>query len=198
MKKSAQIVFCLLLAGCAALFGWDIHAPGILSENFIHTIHPMGQRVALYVDPKFSQYISKDRGSALSDPQTYHVGEAFLPMLIEGFQQGFEEFIMLEVQPTQDILKQYAIPHTVAVTLKGFDNIKGKPLNRQVITIETEAVIYDSNLNTLAKFNSEGSSDARKVFGKKGGPQVNLNAAAENNILAIVQFVQDWLRDHPA
>lgn len=184
----------LLMAGCATLFGWDIHAPGILSENFNHTIQPMPQRMALYVDPELTRFVSKDKGSAMSDPQTYHVGEAFHPMLIEGFQQGFEEFIMLEVEPTRDVLKQYAIPYVAAVRMKGFDNRKGKPLNRQVITVATETLIYDSDLKVLAKFDSSGSSDSRKVFAKRGGPEVNLNAAIENDILSTVQFIQDWIR----
>lgn len=58
----------------------------------------------------------------------------------------------------------------------------------------TETVILDRNLNVIERFESTGDSEAEKVFAKKGGPQVNLNAAIENNVLAIVQSVQDFLR----
>ena len=73
----------LLLAGCATIFGWDIHAPGVLSNNFFQKVSPVPERVALWMEPGLIPYISKDRGGKTADPQTYHVGEAFGPMLIE-------------------------------------------------------------------------------------------------------------------
>lgn len=201
-KRLSRSIFdiCLILslasgafynAGCASLFGWDIHAPGILSESFTHTIHPTKSRVGLYLDPRLSQAISRDRGSALSDPQTYHIGEALYPMLIEGFQEGFEEFVFLEVEPTPDILKQYGISYLATVEIKGFDNQKGKPLSRQSLTVVTNVSLYNAEMGLLRRFDAKGSSDTRKVFAKKGGPEVNLNAAIENNILATIQFLQD-------
>lgn len=182
-------------AGCASLFGWDIHAPGVLSESFSHAIQPVNSRVALYLDPRLPQALSKDRGSTLSDPQTYHIGEALYPMLIEGFQEGFDEFVFLEMEPTQDILKQYGIPYLATVEIKGFDNQKGKPLSRQSLTVVTRVSLYNSKMDLLRQFDAKGSSDTRKVFAKKGGPEVNLNAAIENNILATIQFLQDVMRD---
>ena len=181
--------------GCATLFGWDIHAPGILSESFTHTIQPQKTRIALYLDPGTPKVISKDRGSVLSDPQTYHLGEALYFMLIEGFQEGFEEFIFLEVEPTPGILKQYGIPYLASVAVTGFDNQKGKPLSRQVLTLTTNISLYDADLKLVRQFEARGSSDTRKVFAKKGGPEVNLNAAIESNVLTTIQFLQDVFTD---
>lgn len=179
----------IFLTGCARLFGWDIHAPGLLSEHFWEQIQPRKERIALYLPGEFLNFKSIKRGGRFADPQTYHVGEAFGPMLVEAFQTGFEEFIFMETEPTPEILKRYGIPHVVFVRVKDFDNrvtLKGQGLG-----IRTEVVVKDSDLNLVARFESEGTSDAEKVFAKKGGPEVNLNAALEHNSASIVQYLQD-------
>lgn len=179
----------ILLTGCARLFGWDIHAPGLLSEHFSEQVRPAKERIALYLPGEFLNFKSTKRGGRFADPQTYHVGEAFGPMLIEAFQTGFEEFIFMEVEPTPEILKRYGIPHVVFVQIKDFDN--RVTLKGQGIGIRTEAVVKDADLNLVARFESEGTSDAEKIFAKKGGPEVNLNAALEHNAASIVQYLQD-------
>ncbi len=174
---------------CARLFGWNIHAPGLLSENFIRQVYPVPTRLALYLDPHLLQYRAANKGSWNADPQTYYVGEALSPMLIEAFQEGFEEFIFMEVEPDAQILKRYGIPYLAAVRIKDFQNRvtwKG-----QAVAVRTETAVFDSGLHLLAKFEATGVSDAEGVFAKKGGPEVNLNAALENNIRGIVQFLQD-------
>ena len=179
-------------AGCAAILGWDIHAPGVLSANFTNQIQTSPARIGLYIPPEVYPYQSKDRGSRTADPQTFHIGEAYAPMLVEGFQSAFEEFIFLETEPTSGILRQYAIPHLAVVRIKGFKNRvtwKG-----QSVSLVTETAVFDTNMNKLARCESRGTSDAQKVFAKKGGPEVNLNAAIENNVLAIVSYLQDSLR----
>ena len=193
-SKTNFILFILIMAnlGCASLFGWKIHAPGTLSQNYFQNITPMEQRIALYFPPELLRYQSTNRGGKLADPQTYYVGEALGPMLIEGFQEGFSEFIFLENEPTVDTLRQYGIPYVVIVRPKSFDN--RVTLKGQAVALTTEAVILDQNLNNLALFESKGVSDARKIFAKKGGPEVNLNAAIENNIQAIVSYLQDSIR----
>lgn len=198
-KRRAFLIFIILpflfffQQGCARLFGWDIHAPGLLSQNFSRQVQPTPVRIALYFPPELLNYQSKDRGGKTADPQTYHVGEALSPMLIEGFQNAFAEFIFLEIEPTAEVMKQYAIPYIVAVQIKYFDN--NVTWRGQAITLVTEALVLDSNLNIVGRFEARGTSDAQKVFSKKGGPQVNLNAAIENNVLAIVQYLQDSIRN---
>jgi hypothetical protein len=186
------ILLVFFQTGCARLFGWNIHAPGVLSENFLADIKPMNERVALYLPPDLLHYTSKDRGGWSADPQTYHLGEALGPMLVEGFQSAFEEFIFMEVEPTAQILKQYAIPYLVVVRIKDFKN--RVTWRGQAITLIAEAIVFDSNLQGVGRFESKGTSDAQKVFAKKGGPEVNLNAALENNVLGIVQYLQDSIR----
>ncbi len=186
------VILSLSQAGCARLFGWDIHAPGILSQNFSYQVKPVPARLALYLPPALMSYQSKDRGGKTADPQTYHVGESLGPMLVEGFQNAFDEFIFLEFEPTPGIMKQYALPYLVVVQIKHFDN--NVTWKGQGITLVTEAVVLDSDLNIAGRFEARGLSDAQKVFAKKGGPQVNLNAAIENNVLAIVQYLQDSIR----
>ncbi|MBI4358631.1 MAG: hypothetical protein HY584_04960 [Candidatus Omnitrophica bacterium] len=181
-----------MYSGCASIFGWDIHAPGILSEDFSKKVKPIPERVALYLPPELLAYVSHDRGGRTADPQTYHVGEALGPMLVEGFQAGFEEFILLETEPTSAILKRYGIPYLVTVRIKNFKN--RVTWGGHAITVATEALVFDSDLKWLGRFESSGASDAEKVFAKKGGPQVNLNAALENNVLAIVEYLQDSMR----
>ena len=181
-----------LQAGCASIFGWDIHAPGILSENFSHSIQPVHGRVALYLPPDLLEYKSYDRGGRTADPQTYHVGEALGPMFIEAFQTSFDEFVFLELEPTPAVLKQYGISHLVVVRIKNFKN--RVTWGGHGVALTTEAVVLDSDLNTLGHFEATGTSEAKKVFAKKGGPQVNLNAAIENNILAIIQYLQDSIQ----
>lgn len=139
-------------------------------------------------------YVSEDRGGKTADPQTYHVGEAYGPMLLEVFQYGFDEFIFLEIPPSKEIVRQYAIPYTVVVRITGFKNEVS--WSGQKISIETETVILSSELNVVEKFRSSGSSDVKRVFSKKGGPQVNLNLAIENNIMSIVEHIQDFLKQH--
>ncbi len=190
-KKSTSFLL-ILFAGCATLFGWDIHAPGIFSQNFSQVIQPAPARVALYLEPGLSKYQSKNKGSRTADPQTYHVGEALAPMLIEGFQEGFQEFIFIETEPTPEILKRYGISHLVAVRVKEFGNKvtwKG-----QSVTLLTEAAVFDQEMNLKATFESRGTSAAIKTFAKKGGPEVNLNLAIENNVLALVEYVQEWVK----
>lgn len=184
--------FVLFQAGCAAIFGWDIHAPGMLSENFSKAVPPVHERVALYLPEDLLAYTSQDRGGRTADPQTYHVGEAFGPMLVEGFQQAFDEFIFLETAPTEAILKQYAIPYLVSVEIKDFRN--RVTWKAHAVSMVTETVVFDSNLRRLGRFEATGTSGAEKVFSKKGGPQVNLNAALENNVSAIIQYLQDSMR----
>lgn len=181
-----------LLPGCAALFGWDIHAPGLLSNAYFTHVPAVPQRIALYIEPALSEYTSTDRGGRFADPQTYHVGEAYQPMIIEAFQHAFEEFIYLEAQPASAIMKQYGIPYLAVVEAAGFHNrvtMKG-----QTLELVTRVHIFNQDLEAVETFEVSGSSDAQKVFAKKGGPQVNLNAALERNITATVQHIHDSLR----
>jgi len=187
-----MIVFVFAHTGCATLFGWDIHAPGILSEGFTQKVSPVNQRIALYVPPSLLTYESTDKGGQFADPQTYYVGDALGPMLVEAFQTGFSEFIFMEVDPTAPMLKQYGIPYLAAVRVKDFRN--RVTLKGQAITLVTETIVFDTDLNLLVRFESRGTSAAQKVFAKKGGPEVNLNAAVENNVLAIVQYLQDGIQ----
>ncbi len=192
MRHNWFFIFSLLIllqSGCARLFGWDIHAPGLLSQNFSEQVHPAKERVALYLSRELLNYRSYDKGGRFADPQIYHVGEAFGPMLIEAFQNGFEEFIYMEVEPVPEILKRYGIPYVVFVQIKDFDN--QVTLKGQTLGIKTETIVKDMDLNLVARFESEGTSDAEKVFAKKGGPEVNLNAALENNAASVVQYLQD-------
>ena len=182
----------LLFSGCAALFGWDIHAPGILSESFVQNVQPSPHRVAFYLDPESWKAVSKNKGGFWADPQTYHVGEAFLPMVIEGFQNGFEEFVFLEVEPSAAILQQYGIEYAAMTKIMGLGN--SVTLKGQALELRTRTAVYDTQMQLLGEFESRGLSDAKKVFAKKGGPEVNLNAAIENNILAMVQYIQDAIR----
>ncbi len=182
----------MLHLSCATLFGWDIHAPGILSSGFSQRVQPISSRVALYIDPSVWNYSSTDRGGRMADPQTFHIGEAYVPMLIEGFQESFEEFIFMEAEPDAAILQRYGINYLAVVKIKKFGNrvtMKG-----QAVQLVSETVVLNSELQPLAHFESSGISDAEKIFAKKGGPEVNLNAALENNILAIVEYLQDAIR----
>ena len=178
------------LTGCASLFGWKVHAPGVLSNEFAQKARPMHERIALYVSPAVLNYESKEKGGALADPQTYYVGEAFGPMLVEAFQAGFSEFIFLETEPTPEILKRYGIPRVAVVRIKDFLN--RVTLKGQMLTLVTETAVLDRNLRPLARYESRGISEAQKVFSKRGGPEVNLNAAVESNVLATIQQLQDW------
>jgi len=179
----------LIFSGCTRLFGWDIHAPGILSNGFLQTIPQAEQRIALYLPESTFSYESKDKGSRFSDPQTYHVGESFAPMVLEAFQSSFNEFIYMETIPRKDILERYDIPYLVVLQIKGFDNTKD--LRGQKLTVLTDVIVLDQDFNKLGRFESKGVSDAKKVFAKKGGPEVNLNAAIEKSIEGIILTLQD-------
>ncbi len=181
-----------LQPGCATLFGWDIHPPGMLSVNFVDKVQLMPQRIALYLDPAIYTYESNARGGWTADPTKFHIGEAYAPMIVEGFQQAFEEFIFMEEEPEEAVMKQYGIPYLVMVRIKGFEN--RMTWKGQGVALTTEAVVLDSQLREIDRFESSGASDVEKVFAKKGGPEVNLNAAIENNIAVLVQYLQDSLR----
>ncbi|MBI4970492.1 MAG: hypothetical protein HZC17_01440 [Candidatus Omnitrophica bacterium] len=192
-KKSLPLISAIFLVGCARLFGWDIHAPGLLSSNFERQILPVHERVALYLPLESLKYVSTDKGDRLADPQVYHVGEAFGPMMVEGMQNAFDEFVMIETKPTPEIMKRYQIPYLMIVRIKQFRN--HVTWHGQSVSLEAETVVYDSDLKQIAQFESRGTSDAKKVFAKKGGPEVNLNAAVEENVLSIVQYLQDSVRN---
>lgn len=183
------ITLMLSASGCAALFGWKIHAPGMLSGNFEQRVQPAPQRIALYLEPSVFTYISNDRGDKLADPTTFYIGESYAPMILEGFQQAFEEFVYMEAEPTTALLKQHGIPRLAVVRIKSFDNTMS--WKGQGVRLVTETLVLDSDLNPLDRFESAGSSDVEKVFAKKGGPEVNLNAALEHNVTAIIQYIQD-------
>ncbi len=181
--------FLLTQIGCATLFGWDIHAPGLLSEEFARDIRPSPDRVALYVPEGMTAFVSTDKGNWHSDPQTYHIGEAFVPMLIEAFGHSFEEFILMEAVPTQAMMQQYGIERLVVVELKGFRNRKN--IRGQGLDIFTETTVFGPDLNLDSRFETRGASEAPKVFAKKGGPEVNLNHAIEGNLRSVIAYVQD-------
>ena len=186
----------LLTAGCAALFGWNIHAPGRLSQHYYRSVLPAKIRMGLYLPGEVLQYQSQNRGGRMADPQTYHVGEAFTPMVIEAFQQAFSEFVFFEAEPDPAMLRQYGISHLAVVQIRALKN--RVTLKGQALQLETETRIYNSSLEPVMAFESIGSSDAEKVFSKRGGPEVNLNAAIENNVTAMVQYLQEKvMRDEP-
>lgn len=182
----------LLFTGCAALFGWKIHAPGLHSVSMHQRVEPIPARVGLYLEPETFQYQSRDRGGKLADPKIFYVGEAFAPMAVEVFQRGFDEFIFFETEPTPDMMKQYGVPYLAVVRIHNLGN--RVTLKGQAVWLSTQTAVFDAELNRLGLYESSGTSDAQKVFAKKGGPEVNLNAAIENNLISVVQFLQDYIR----
>lgn len=100
----------------------------LLSQRFYERVQPVPQRLALYFDLSFFGAVSKNKGGRFADPQTYHIGEAYVPILIEGFQQGFGEFVLPEEEPTREILARYAIPYLAYVRPRTF----GKDVLREV------------------------------------------------------------------
>lgn len=191
-KLSGVLCLALLLgglSGCAMLFGWDIHAPGILSAEFLRQVQPEPFRVGLYLPEDFKHLESREKGGRFADPQTYHLGEAFYPMLLEAFQQAFSEFVFFEVEPTPAMMRRYDISHLAVVRIKDFGN--RVTLSGQALVLTTEVAVWDSALNWVSQFECRGVSDSKRVFAKKGGPEVNLNAAIEQNLLAMVRYLQD-------
>lgn len=184
--------FAFLFSSCAAIYGWKIHAPGVLSGNYASQVLPLNARIALYLPPKVYTEVSQNKGGWTADPQTYYLGEAFAPMVLEAFQGAFEEFIFLETEPSAEILRHYAVPYLAMVRISDFKN--KVTLKGQAVELQTETVIYDTDLKLLARIRTTGSSDAKKIFAKKGGPEINLNAAIENNVISIIQYLQDALR----
>lgn len=192
LKSAGVLILMLFITGCAALFHWDIHAPGLLSQSYYAQVRPEPSRVGLYITDGVLEYESTNKGGRFADPQTYHIGEAMAPMLVEAFQGAFDEFILIETEPTPAVMKQYGIPYLVLLDIEDFHNqvrLKG-----QGVALDTHVYILDQDMYLLAEFKAVGTSDARKVFAKKGGPEVNLNAAIESNLIATVQFVQDYVR----
>lgn len=189
INSAFLVVSLILFSGCAALFGWKIHAPGLLSQDYYRRVLPASGRVALYLPDEVLQYKSTNRGGALADPQTYFVGEAFTPMILEAFQRGFQEFIVFETEPDAVMMRRYVVQRLVVVRIRALKN--RVTLKGQALQLETETRVYDQTLAPIAAFESIGTSDAKKVFSKKGGPEINLNFAIENNVTALVQYLQD-------
>jgi len=197
MKKQFSVLFVLIAfllihTGCAALYGWNLHAPGLLSSEFAADIPQASHRVALYIPEGMIGTISKDKGTWYSDPQTYYIGEAFAPMLIEAFQHGFKEFVLMEAEPTTTMMQRYGIEYLAVVTIKDFKNrhrIKGQGLD-----LLTETTIFKPDLSLLARFETRGTSEAPGIFAKKGGPEVNLNNTIESNLRSVVNYTQELLQ----
>ena len=193
MKYSAAGIAALFFAGCAALFGWDIHAPGILSANFFQQVRPIEKRIGLYLPPETRSFLSHERGGRTADPQTYHVGEALAPIAVEAFSESFTEFVFLEIEPDPALLKRYGIPCAAVIRVRGFQN-RVAWTGYKGLALQLETVVLDQDLNPLTHFETEGASEAKKIFAKKGGPEVQLNAAIENAVTALVQHLQDLYR----
>ncbi len=182
----------VLCSGCAAIYGWNIHAPGLLSTEFTNDIPSSPHRVALYVPEGQKEYISKDKGTRWSDPQTYYIGEAYVPMLIESFQSGFSEFVLMEALPTPDLMRQYGIEALVVSEIKDFKNRKA--FSAQGLDLYTETTVFNPDLKLIRRFETRGTSEAPGTFAKKGGLEVNLNAAIEGALRETVSQVQDVLK----
>lgn len=186
--------FCMivLFAGCTSIYGWNIHAPGILSAEFAQDIPQISKRVALYIPEGQKEFVSKDKGTRLSDPQAYYVGEAFVPMLIESFQSGFTEFVLMEALPTPDMLRQYGIEVLAVCEIKDFKN--RKTMKSQGLDLYTETSLFNSDLKLVRRFEARGTSEAPGTFAKKGGLEVNLNAAIEGNLREVISQAQEYLK----
>ena len=98
----------------------------------------------------------------------------------------------MEAEPTAEIMRQYGIRWLVNVRIKDFYN--DVTWKGQTLRLKTESVVLNSDLKEMARFESAGSSQAEKVFAKKGGPQVHLNATLENTAEALILHLQDWMR----
>lgn len=197
-RRSFFYLFCFLpviFCSCVAIYGWNIHAPGLLSDEFARDIPQVSKRVALYIPEGQKEFISKDKGTRWSDPQTYYVGEAFVPMLIESFQSGFTEFVLMEALPNPDIMNQYAIDAVVVSEIRDFKNRKTLPA--QGLDLYTETTVFNRDLKLIRRFEARGTSEAKGTFAKKGGLEVNLNAAIEGNLRETVLQVQEALRKTP-
>ncbi|HRK61432.1 MAG TPA: hypothetical protein PLY88_02645 [Candidatus Omnitrophota bacterium] len=194
-ERSFFYPLCFLpfvLCSCVAIYGWNIHAPGLLSDEFARDIPQVSKRVALYIPEGQKEFISKDKGTRWSDPQTYYIGEAFVPMLIESFQSGFTEFVLLEALPNPEIMSQYAIDAVVVSEIKDFKNRKTLPA--QGLDVYTETAVFNRDLKLIRRFETRGTSEAKGTFAKKGGLEVNLNAAIEGSLRETVLQVQDALK----
>ncbi len=178
-------------SGCATIYGWKIHAPGLLSQDFQSDIRVVNERVALYIPEGLSDVTSKDKGTWLSDPQTYYIGEAFIPMLVESFQHAFEEFILMEAMPTPEIMLQYGIKYLAVVDIEGFEN--RKHFGDQGLDLYTETTVFGPDLQLQLRYETRGASEAPKIFAKKGGPEVNLNHAIESNLRSVISYLQDFI-----
>lgn len=187
-----QSLVCCLLMGCVAIYGWNIHAPGILSSEFAQDVPQIAKRVALYVPEGQKDFVSRDKGTRLSDPQAYYVGESFVPMLVESFQSGFSEFVLMEAVPTPDLMRQYGIDALAVCKIKDFKN--RKTMKSQGLDIYTETTVFNRDLKLIRRFEARGTSEAPGTFAKKGGLEVNLNAAIEGNLREVVTQVQEALR----
>ncbi len=182
----------VILSSCTAIYGWNIHAPGILSAEFAQDVPQSPHRVALYVPEGQKEIVSKDKGTRLSDPQAYYLGEAFVPMLIESFQSGFKEFVLMEAVPTPEIMRQYGIETLAVCEIKDFKN--RKTMKSQGLDIYTDTTLFNPDLKLVRRFEARGTSEAPGTFAKKGGLEVNLNAAMEGNLREIVMQVQEALK----
>lgn len=194
-SRALAVPMAILLwitAGCAALFGWNIHAPGVLSAQYYQQVEPYPSRVTLYFPKELLDDTFKNRGSRFADPQVYYAGEALGPILIEAFQHGFQEFFFMEVEPDPAILQQYGIEYLVTVKIRNFGN--RVTLKGQQLMLELEAGLYDAQMQPLMRFVSKGTSEAFGVFAKKGGPEVNLNAAIENATRSMLYYLHDAMR----
>ena len=118
--------------------------------------------------------------------------EAFVPMLIESFQSGFSEFMRIEALPTPEIMRQYGIEALVVSEIKDFKNRKA--FSAQGLDLYTETTVFNSDLKLIRRFETRGTSEAPGTFAKKGGLEVNLNAAIEGALRETVLQTQDALR----
>ncbi len=188
-NKITILLLSVILCGCHT-----IRPVTTTYDEFIQPVAKMPLEVGLVMDETYRNYVSKDRGDALADSQTYYVGEALLPLTTTYFQSAFEAVQIFDTLPA----KKGAInlDYVIAMEILNFDNlISGIIGTEQEIVVTLKANIYDQNLRLIktqsATDSYEGSIGA---FGSTKKSSIVVSRALQKTLAMLIGKIQSVLR----
>jgi hypothetical protein len=152
MKKSffLWMISGILLSGCHT-----IRPISMPQETLISAVPSIQQNVGLIIDDDYRNFVSKDRGNPLADPQRYMVGEALTPLTEAYFKRSASKInTFSDLEEIRSSSEKDGADVYVYLKVLQFDNTVR--LTEQRIDVQLAADLYDRRLNLIKTVQSQG------------------------------------------
>lgn len=169
----------LLLAGCHS-----IRPTALVTNTMISSAPKIETSTDLVIDSAYASFISKDRGSALADPQTYYIGPALAELTKTYFKKSFTAITILSTDPVSSKTSEYIIHPKIT----GFEN--DVELSEQEIGITLEADVYDKNMKLIDRVKIHGRSRGKLgLFNPSETASHVVNLAIQNSLILLLKEI---------